>query len=1109
MPKEPNDTIFPSSKQPLKGRLLFKLVGMLLLMCLVVIFAFVGLVVFDKNIRLSNEVTHRFEQTLNHSLALEGRGRLTIGHMDIGFSNGWSPKIRLLNVVLLDQDSHPLVDFAELRILINIKAALKGQLKPRALTLVGAEIILQRNAQGAFNLFWTRDPTKGIASRSAAVSHIDLNNFGTFMHRIAQSFSTPMLEQMSEISGEGLALIYDDQFTGQRWTMGDGRLSLLNMKDQLVIELGASVSTTSGTNGQVVLRAVSVKNGGNSKISVTIDQIEAADLVAQTPAFGWIGVIDAPISGRIAGVFSNAGEINGVEGTLDVGQGMLAPKGMNSEIRFEKAGLAFDYGSKLGVLNLHGLNVQSKMLQLQGRGQIYAPQIEENLPEKYIAQFQLDQFRIDSKGLFEAPIAFDSAQMDLRVNMRPFAIDIGQLSLKGDASHYFAKGKLRATPDGWAAKINLDIDQLSQARLLSLWPEKVIPKTRKWLSNNIKSANYAEIKANLQIAPNRAPVIGLGFNFMNAALRFMPAMPLLTDAKGYGSLVNGQYTVVFNKGIVTPSDEGAIDIAGTVAVVPDVTKIPADLHVALLAQSSLKSVLTLVDLPPFNLIEKAKKTPNFASGQAKIKGNFDLTLVKGLKTEDVRYLITGEVRDFLSKVIVPNYAVSGAITDISITQKSMAIGGDFFMEGVPLRALYETNFGSEGKPSAKPARITGEIILSPETMRIFKIAAPKGLLMGSSWVPFEIKLVKNQTPIGHLQADMTDFAMELPSVGWKKGKGKAGTLLVDASLSTPIFVDRLDFFTEGLDVKGKISLKSGGELDEMAFHKFVLSPWFDGSFSVVGEGVGQAPKLVVTGGMLDLRSYENADGYPKGSESKLSVNLNKLRISETLSLTGFQGEFDLKSGFQGDFKGLVNATAPITGVITPSLKGMNLLVTSQNSGAALKAANIFDAAEGGVLTMSITRPEAPSPMIGNMHINNVNVKNAAILAEMLNAISVVGLVNQLSGQGLAFEEVSVDFMFEPDYIQLSNGYAAGASLGGTLSGRYGLNDKFLDMQGVISPLYLFNGVGSILTGRGEGFFSFNYKLRGSSDTPEVSVNPFSIITPGLFRNILKNKKVNP
>ena len=63
--------------------------------------------------------------------------------------------------------------------------------------------------------------------------------------------------------------------------------------------------------------------------------------------------------------------------------------------------------------------------------------------------------------------------------------------------------------------------------------------------------------------------------------------------------------------------------------------------------------------------------------------------------------------------------------------------------------------------------------------------------------------------------------------------------------------------------------------------------------------------------------------------------------------------------------------------------------------------------------------------------------------------------------------------------------------------------KLLDFQGVFSPVYAINSIGSVLTRKGEGLIGINFDLWGNPDTPKVLVNPFSVLTPGMFREIFR------
>ena len=126
------------------------------------------------------------------------------------------------------------------------------------------------------------------------------------------------------------------------------------------------------------------------------------------------------------------------------------------------------------------------------------------------------------------------------------------------------------------------------------------------------------------------------------------------------------------------------------------------------------------------------------------------------------------------------------------------------------------------------------------------------------------------------------------------------------------------------------------------------------------------------------------------------------------------------------------------------------------------------------------------------------------MAELLNLISVVGLLEQLSGAGINLGEVNGEFRLTPSSITLEQGTAVGPSMGVSMDGVYDVASERYEMQGVVSPFYLVNGLfGALFAPRREGLFGFNYRLIGNSEDTRVSVNPLSILTPGIFRDIFR------
>ena len=71
----------------------------------------------------------------------------------------------------------------------------------------------------------------------------------------------------------------------------------------------------------------------------------------------------------------------------------------------------------------------------------------------------------------------------------------------------------------------------------------------------------------------------------------------------------------------------------------------------------------------------------------------------------------------------------------------------------------------------------------------------------------------------------------------------------------------------------------------------------------------------------------------------------------------------------------------------------------------------------------------------------------------------------------------------------------------------------MDLFGVLIPAYAINNVinkipllGKVITGiEGEGIIGFDYKAKGLYNNPEYSINPFSVLKPGILRSIFKNQ----
>ena len=263
--------------------------------------------------------------------------------------------------------------------------------------------------------------------------------------------------------------------------------------------------------------------------------------------------------------------------------------------------------------------------------------------------------------------------------------------------------------------------------------------------------------------------------------------------------------------------------------------------------------------------------------------------------------------------------------------------------------------------------------------------------------------------------------------------------------------------------------------------------------------LGDPMHITLNGGTLDLRDLPV--GKSTGAIAPINAKLDNLRISDDLALTNVSANFLGGDGFSGKFSGKVNDGTFLTGNVTGRGKSLRLDLSSSDAGGTLRDAGLLRQANGGYMELALTPSDAG--WNADMQISDVRIKDAPQIAQLLSAISVVGLPDQIDGKGIFFNTIESKFNINDDIFTVFSSSAVGPSLGLSLDGYINSKRKIIDLQGVLSPFYLVNGIGAFLTRQGEGLIGFNFNLKGATAQPVATVNPLSAFTPGMFREIFR------
>lgn len=1027
------------------------------------------------------------EARLNRGLAGLGNAALSVGAIDITVGSDWVPRLRLQNLVLAGPNGATILSLPEARLAFDPEALLQGAVRARSLVLVGARVALRRDAEGRFDL-----------ELGSGAAGPQLGSFAALLDAVDAGFALPALSRLQRIDAEAMTLTLDDARAKRVWQVGDGRLTLENRESEIAMELGLTLVSAGQAPAQAVLNFTTQKASAEARIRATIDGVPARDIAAQAPPLAWLAVLDAPISGRLSTTIDSAGRVATLEGALTLGAGALHPSAQTRPIAFDRAGLSLRYDPVAERINLADVTVESAQLRLTASGHVDVPGVARGLPEAFVAQVHFDQVKFDPEGLFVEPVTFSEGALDLRLRLNPFRIDLGQLALLEDGRRLVASGRIAADPKGWNLGLDLHLDAIRHDRLLALWPVTLVPKTREWLVDNVQQGLLYNVRAALRVTPGDEPRLSLGYEFSNADVRFLKTLPPIRKGHGYATIEGASYTMVLDQGEVTPPQGGAITMAGTVFSVLDILQHPPQAEIRLITDSSLTAALSLLDEPPFGFMTKAGQAVDLGAGRARLETVLRMPLIDRIQIQDVTYQVAGRLADVRSEVLVPGRVLTAPDLALTADRSGLQITGAGKLGAVPFDVTYAQSFG----PAAKGrSTVSGTVELSPLAVAEFGLGLPEGMVKGSGTGQIQLAMQRGTAPRLVLTSDLAGLTLRLPEVGWTKPPDRPGKLRLEARLGVPPVVDSLQIESPGLSAKGSVTLRPGGGLAVARFERFKVGNWLDAAVELTGRGKGRSVDVALTRGTLDLRRMTLGAGQGGDAGSGLKVALDRVTVSEGIALTGLGGSFSPRGGFNGSFTARVNGKPAVRGTVAPSPGGSAVRITADDAGAVLAAAGIFSNARGGALDLQLL-PNGPAGYYsGTATASNLRVQNAPVLAGLLSAISVVGILEQLNGAGLVFNDAEAVFRMTPKQIEITRASAVGASLGVSMAGLYGVDDKALNLQGVISPIYLLNGIGAILTRRGEGLFGFNYKLRGTADAPRISVNPLSILTPGMFRGI--------
>ena len=175
--------------------------------------------------------------------------------------------------------------------------------------------------------------------------------------------------------------------------------------------------------------------------------------------------------------------------------------------------------------------------------------------------------------------------------------------------------------------------------------------------------------------------------------------------------------------------------------------------------------------------------------------------------------------------------------------------------------------------------------------------------------------------------------------------------------------------------------------------------------------------------------------------------------------------------------------------------------------------NFFEGITGGklLLNSSFNKNFSDSSLV----IEKFKVKEAPAFAKLLALADFGGIADLLSGDGISFERLEINFTNDNKVLEINEIYAVGPSISILMEGYQDSSTKLVSLKGTMVPAKELNKLiskipvlGEILIPKevGEGLFGVSFKIKGLPDQIKTTVNPIKTLTPRFITKALEKRK---
>jgi uncharacterized protein DUF3971/AsmA-like protein len=735
----------------------------------------------------------------------------------------------------------------------------------------------------------------------------------------------------------------------------------------------------------------------------------------------------------------------------------------------------------------------------------------------------MDKVALDMPGVLASPMALRTVATHGSYLFATRDIVFENLTIQSGALNMQAAGKLTLVPkQAPALEVKGQMAALPLKEFLRYWPRSAGSGARDWVERNMAAglvgpvAFEAHMPAGMLDASQLPEgALRVTLPLAGAEANYIQGLTHLTQLKGVATLTGDTFSADIQSARIGPL---AVTRGHALITNLHVPESPGafEAHV----EGAVTDVLTLIDKKPLNYPTRFGIGIDGTKGNAALDLSFRLPMKKNLNVDDVAIGIKAAVTG-LGYSLSDHARLSDGTANLEIDNAKLHASGTATLADSKLNFDWSEDFRTNDPVTT---RIALKGVLDDGGRAALNFPS-ESFLKGAAPVTATLTGHRASLRSADMTLDLTPAVMTLDLIGLDKPSGFPATAHVTATFGpgSAIQAETLKVTGPGVTASGGAAFDKDGHLVSLAFPIIHFGAANDFSLTLTrANGIND---IVVRGHSLDGerlagRGSKNGDDFSLTGPFHIGAHLDRMMLRDGVNVAPFAldvtGTGDRLSTLS--LSGSLSKTATIAGELAGGEGGRRLTFATNDAGLLAKGFFGFSSLKGGRIDLTATlggksaKADAPDYQ-GKLIVTDVKVLNQPFLARLFSAGSLGGLIDLMQNQGITVEKLEVPFSSRNGVIEVHDARATGPAIGATADGYIDRPKNDIALKGTLVPLFGVNSVlgkipiiGNVLVSKeGEGIFGMTYSVKGNADQPSVSVNPLSVLTPGIFRRIFQGK----